>query len=96
MTKQTINLGTADKGNGDPLRTAFTKVNDNFTELYVALGLDAGGLNLGAFEFTGSVMSTTDSSNIVIGQTVNITSDLVVDGDLTAASIDGGNASSIF
>tara|TARA_B110000503_G_scaffold135324_1_gene215703 strand:+ start:875 stop:1078 length:204 start_codon:yes stop_codon:yes gene_type:complete len=35
MAKQTINLGTsANKGNGDPLRTAFTKVNNNFDELY--------------------------------------------------------------
>ena len=34
MTKQTINTGVADQGNGDPLRVAFTKVNDNFTELY--------------------------------------------------------------
>ena len=35
MAKQTINLGTmADNKSGDPLRTAFTKVNENFTELY--------------------------------------------------------------
>lgn len=34
MTQQTINLGTADKGNGDVLRTAFGKVNANFAELY--------------------------------------------------------------
>ncbi len=34
MTQRIINTGVADKGNGDPLRTAFTKVNDNFTELY--------------------------------------------------------------
>jgi hypothetical protein len=37
MTKQTINLGTPDKGDGDPLRTAFTKVNENFTELYTVI-----------------------------------------------------------
>ena len=37
MAKQTVNLGTsANKGDGDPLRTAFTKVNANFTELYTA------------------------------------------------------------
>ena len=37
MAKQTINLGTsANKGDGDPLRTAFDKVNDNFDELYSA------------------------------------------------------------
>ena len=34
MTQKIINTGTADKGNGDPIRTAFTKVNENFTELY--------------------------------------------------------------
>lgn len=35
MAKQTINTGTvANDGTGDGLRTAFTKVNSNFTELY--------------------------------------------------------------
>lgn len=39
MAKQTINLGTsANKGDGDPLRTAFDKVNDNFDEVYSLLG----------------------------------------------------------
>ena len=38
MAKQTVNIGTsANKGNGDPLRTAFTKINDNFTELYTSV-----------------------------------------------------------
>jgi hypothetical protein len=37
MAKQTISLGTAaNDGTGDPLRTAFTKTNENFTELYTA------------------------------------------------------------
>jgi len=35
MAQQTINIGTtANDGTGDPLRTAFDKVNSNFTELY--------------------------------------------------------------
>jgi hypothetical protein len=35
MAKQTINIGSApNSGNGDVIRVAFTKVNDNFTELY--------------------------------------------------------------
>lgn len=35
MAKQTINIGTvANDGTGDPLRTAFDKANDNFTEVY--------------------------------------------------------------
>ena len=35
MARQTINIGsTANDGTGDPLRTAFNKVNENFTEVY--------------------------------------------------------------
>jgi hypothetical protein len=35
MAKQTINIGTsANARDGDPLRTAFDKINDNFDELY--------------------------------------------------------------
>ena len=35
MAKQNINIGTnANDGTGDPLRTAFQKINDNFAELY--------------------------------------------------------------
>lgn len=35
MVQQVINIGSsANKGDGDPLRTAFDKVNDNFTEVY--------------------------------------------------------------
>ena len=42
MTKQIINIGqSANDRSGDPLRVAFDKVNQNFTELYSALGADA-------------------------------------------------------
>ena len=35
MARQTINIGSsANDGTGDPLRTAFDKINDNFVELY--------------------------------------------------------------
>ena len=35
MGKLTIGIGTAaNDGTGDPLRTAFDKVNSNFTEVY--------------------------------------------------------------
>ncbi len=35
MAKQVINIGTtANDGTGDPLRTAFDKLNDNFDEVY--------------------------------------------------------------
>lgn len=96
MTKQVINVGTTPNDKkGDSLRAAFQKVNTNFTELYTALGLDADGtLNLGAFEFAGSTMTTTDSSPIVIDQATTISSDLTVGGDILPSVNLGGNLGS--
>jgi len=45
MAKQLINLGTsANSGDGDVLRTAFDKINDNFNELYDANVNDPGAI----------------------------------------------------
>jgi hypothetical protein len=45
MAQQLINIGTtANDGTGDPLRTAFDKCNDNFTELYAGGGGGGGGI----------------------------------------------------
>lgn len=56
MAKQTINIGTtANDGTGDPLRTAFDKVNDNFTELYSDDAEDVGSVDGG----TGLEVDTT-------------------------------------
>ena len=105
MAKQTINIGTADKGDGDPIRTAFNKVNANFTELYTALGLTDNNLNLGSFQFEDNIMSTTDSSDIIIDQVVTMTSNLIVQGDIILNGVpieqlvedfDGGAASTVF
>jgi hypothetical protein len=88
MAKQSINVGTtANDKKGDSLRAAFQKVNSNFTELYTALGLNDTTLNLGAFEFAGSVISTTDSTPIVIDQATTVTSDLTVGGDIVVDNI---------
>ena len=94
MTKQIVNIGQANKGNGDPIRTAFDKVNQNFTELYNAIGLGDGSLNIGAFEFTGSTMTTTDSSDIIIAQRTQITSNLTVGGDVLPSIANGGDLGS--
>ena len=94
MAKKIIRTGTTADPTGDSLKNAFTKVNDNFTELYNALGLDADTLNLGAFEFNGSVMTTTDSTPIVIDQATTISSDLTVGGDILPGLNLGSNLGS--
>jgi len=84
MAKQTVNIGqSANDRTGDSLRTSFEKINSNFTELYTELGLVGDtDLNLGSFEFTGSTLTTTDSSAIVIDQAASITGDFTVGGDI--------------
>lgn len=52
MAKQTIITGnSANDGSGDPARSAFTKINNNFTEIYQYIG-DGSNLNkLGSAAF---------------------------------------------
>ena len=59
MARQNINIGSsANDGTGDPLRTAFDKINDNFVELYGSDNdintLDAN-LNVNTFAITTGV-----------------------------------------
>ena len=52
MAKQTINLGTGpNTGTGEPIRTAFGKVNDNFTEVY--------GIAQSAYDYANTIVSDT-------------------------------------
>lgn len=47
MAKQTINIGIrANDGKGDSLRTAFTKTNNNFTELYTTVSNNSNTANI--------------------------------------------------
>ncbi len=50
--------------------------------------------DLGAFEFTGSVITTTDSTAIIIDQATTVTSDLTVGGDIVPSTANGGNLGS--
>lgn len=105
MVQKIVNIGIADKGNGDPLRVAFDKINQNFTELYGALGLTDSLLNLGSFEFNGNSINTVDSSQIILDQSVKVTSNLTVEGNIflngqpieeIVADYDGGAASTVY
>lgn len=63
MTKQVIDLGTgANANNGDPLRTAFTKVNANFTELYTLIGSSSGNV----VDVVGPLFNHSDHTNVTV------------------------------
>ena len=63
MAKQTINLGSsANDGTGDPLRTAFDKINDNFDELYL-YSTAASGNNI---TITGNTIASDNTNGNII------------------------------
>jgi len=85
MAKQTINIGAApNDGTGTPLRTSFDYCNQNFTEIYTALG---GGVALpGA---TTQVIFNDGGTNLAgdAGLVYNKTTDaLTIGGAVNAAS----------
>ena len=87
MAKQTINIGaTANDKTGDPLRTAFGKINDNFTELYnltAATSLTELAQDYAAAMFTNGNHSGVTVQYLDNQNKLNIT-----------VVIDGGNAAS--
>ena len=81
MSKQTINIGASpNDGTGTPLRTSFDYTNQNFTELYTALG---GGVGLpGA---TTQVIFNDGGTNLAgdAGLVYNKTTDTLTAGNAT-------------
>ena len=60
MAQQTINIGTvANDGTGDPLRTAFDKSNDNFTDLYAGAGVADNSI-------TSAKLGTEYKTNVIL------------------------------
>ena len=90
MARQTINIGTnANDGTGDPLRTAFDKINDNFAELYGADG-DANTLQANLDVNGFNIVSTRSDEDIRIipagAGTVELESSTNITGALTVST----------
>lgn len=69
MAQKLINIGTsANAGNGDPIRTAFEKTNDNFTDLYqITANIQNGIITLSTTvqgDLQGSIFG--DDSSVII------------------------------
>jgi hypothetical protein len=90
MAKQTIDLGTPNGKNGDVIRDAFNKVNQNFTELYNLTGVVQ--LTELAQDYAAEMFVNGDHDGVTV--TYNDTANkfnIVVDQDF-----DGGAASTVF
>ena len=86
MAFQQINLGTANQGDGDSLRSGGDKVNDNFGEIYNKLGSGSGA---GATLSTGSSVVTLTSPVIntgISGTAIKDEDDMSSDSDTHLAT----------
>lgn len=102
MVKKVINVGaTANDKTGDPLRTAFGKINDNFTELYNLTGVTS--LTELAQDYAAEMLVNGNHVGVSVeyndtNNTLNITVEQDIDGGASSTffddniTIDGGGA----
>ena len=104
MAKQTINIGTvANDGTGDSVRAGGDKINDNFTEVYTALG-DGNNLNdvvtnttfQGALANTNSFIKSqlANTNSFINSQLANTNAYILSVNNSIAASASLGNTNS--
>jgi len=90
-----VTSATSGAEGGSPTSVAFANITNKPTTVAGYGITDAvSASDLGAFEFSGSTMTTTDSTPIVIDQSVTVGSDLTVGGDLLPSVAQGGDLGS--
>lgn len=91
MTKQVINVGTTPNDRtGDPLRTAFNKINENFNELYTLTSGTGAELSELAQDYAAEMFVNETHNG------VSVTYDDIENKIRLSVNIDGGNASTTF
>jgi hypothetical protein len=96
MTQQTINIGNQPgDGTGDPARTAFTKVNQNFTEVYAnatpggsvgQIQYKLAGTSFGGFTASGDATINTTTGAISVTKTGGVSFAASATTDTTVAA----------
>src|SRR6056300_1566431 len=96
MARQNINIGSsANDGTGDPLRTAFDKINDNFIELYgtdddsktLAGNLDVNGHNIISSRSNEDIRIVPAGTGGVIASAIRIAGTTISSDDSTQITI---------
>ena len=93
MAQKNINIGSsANKGDGDPIRTAFSKTQDNFTELYgrlVVVEAATGTGNPGGATIQQSIIGSVigEDSTTIIDHSNNTIVANKITGDLTGSVV---------
>lgn len=93
MAIQYINIGsTPNDGSGDPLRTAFLKVNNNFAELYSAAMLTTAAVSNAS---TGDQVVFQTDANTFTGGTFQINSQQIIGASNNSSIVYGNNSQNV-
>ena len=99
MAQQSVGIGSsANDGTGDPLRTAFTKINENFTEVYAGLGMDTDkGLDINSNTLTSTmtnediIIDPNGTGKIELAADVEIDNGLNINGSVITSLVTNGS-----
>ena len=92
MAQQIVSIGTvANDGTGDPVRTAGTKINANFTELYAAIAASGASWKspVRAASTNNGALATTFENGDTLDGVVLVTGDRILLRNQTAAAENG-------
>ena len=91
MAQEIINIGTvANDGSGDPLRTSFTKTNNNFSQLFAAggvSGISNGTSNINILNSGAILMSPQGVANVITVTATGATVTGTLVGNTTISSV---------
>jgi hypothetical protein len=91
MAQEIINIGAvANDGAGDPLRTAFTKTNNNFSQLFAAggvSGISNGTSNINILNSGAILMSPQGTANVITVTATGATVTGTLIGNATISSV---------
>jgi len=94
MTQQIVNIGSSEnKGDGDPLRTAFQKINENFTELYTPVPTTSTIIDIKGSVFADDSITLVDGVNSKINLDGTVKGNIIPDADV---AYDLGSATNRF
>lgn len=101
MAQETIGIGSnPNDGNGDPIRTAMTKINNNFNEMYSSFTM-SGAVTVGnstvnsVVSNTGGLVAGNTTANVVANSTTIKVSNSTGNATLTPASVSIGGLASL-
>jgi hypothetical protein len=96
ITLSNVNIGSGPgAGNGDPLRTAFNTINNNFALVQANLNNPSGATSVSALANNGFQLQLDSTGNTLVPKNLTVAGNLIVIGNVTVVNQEIINSSEI-